>query len=111
RLDSSAPKPPLPEARKAPAVAIAAPTYTAVVPRLDQGRTDLWVGIDGETRTLKPWWKLTPESTWFTGPDSVILGSEAAATELRRPGDRFYSPETGRELKVCGVLERSGTSD
>ena len=36
---------------------------------------------------------------------------EAAAAELRKPGDRFYSPETGRSFRVCGVLERSGTSD
>ena len=30
---------------------------------------------------------------------------------MRAPGDRLHSPETGQELRVAGVLERSGTSD
>jgi putative ABC transport system permease protein len=50
-------------------------------------------------------------STWFTGGDSVMLGAEAAATELRKIGDPLYSPETGRTFRVCAILERSGTSD
>ena len=41
----------------------------------------------------------------------MILGAEAAATEMRRVGDTLYSPETGRRFRVCGILERSGTSD
>jgi putative ABC transport system permease protein len=110
-LDASLPASALDIARKDPGVAVAAPMYTAAVPRPTEGRTDLWVGIDEATRTLKPWWKLTEGSTWFKGPDSVILGAEAASTEVRKPGDRFYSPETGKEFTVCGVLERSGTSD
>lgn len=110
-LDVTLPESALQAARKDPAVEIAAPTYTAVLPRPKEGRTDLWVGIDDTTRPLKPWWKLKPGSSWFTGPDSAILGAEAAAAELRKPGDKFYSPETGRTFTVCGVLERSGTSD
>lgn len=97
--------------RADPAVALAAPMYTAVLPRPSEGRTDLWVGIDESMRALKPWWKLTAGSTWFRGPDSVLLGAEAAETELRKPGDAFFSPEMDRTLRVCGVLERSGTSD
>ena len=30
---------------------------------------------------------------------------------MRKPGDRFFSPETGRAFTVSGVLERSGMSD
>jgi putative ABC transport system permease protein len=45
----------------------------------------------------------------------VILGAEAAQTELRQPGDRFHSPATAataaRTLRVAGVLARSGTTD
>ncbi len=110
-LDVTIPEDALRVVRNDPAVAVAGPIYTAVVPRLNEGRTDLWVGIDDSALALKPWWKLKSGSTWFSGPDTVILGAEAAATELRKPGDQFYSPETGRELTVCGVLERSGTSD
>jgi putative ABC transport system permease protein len=50
-------------------------------------------------------------STWFPDGNGVILGAEAAATELRRVGDTLYSPETGRRFRVCAILERSGTSD
>jgi putative ABC transport system permease protein len=110
-LDVTLPAAALDVARSDPAVAVAAPVYTAALPRPSEGRTDLWVGIDEATRALKPWWKLAPGSTWFREPDSVLLGAEAATTELRKPGDRFYSPETGKEFTVCGVLERSGTSD
>jgi putative ABC transport system permease protein len=110
-LDVTLPQSALTEARADSAVAVAAPMFTAALPRPEDGRTDMWVGIDESARSLKPWWKLTEGSTWFTGPDSVILGAEAALTELRKPGDRFYSPEAKRELRVAGVLERSGTSD
>jgi putative ABC transport system permease protein len=110
-LDVTLPESALAEARRDPAVAVAAPVFTAVLPRPEAGRTDLWVGIDESSRALKPWWKLTNGSSWFTGPDEVILGAEAATTEMRKPGDRFYSPEAKKDLKVVGVLERSGTSD
>lgn len=110
-LDTSIPEDALASARADKDVAIAAPIFTAVVPRLDEGRTDLWVGIDDSTRAIKPWWRLSNGSRWFTGPNSVILGSDAAATEMRKPGDKFFSPETGTTLVVCGILERSGTSD
>lgn len=110
-LEFTLPESALKAARQDAAVAVAAPLYAASLPRPELGRTDLWVGIDESTRTLKSWWKLAPGSTWFVGPQSVLLGAEAAATEMRRPGDRFHSPETGRTFTVCGVLERSGTSD
>lgn len=110
-LDVTLPMDALKSVRADSAVALAAPVYTAVIPRPEEGRTDLWVGIDETTRAIKPWWKLSRGSTWFTGPNCVILGAEAAQAEMRKPGDRFYSPETGRDLKVSGVLERSGTSD
>ncbi len=110
-LDSSLPESALDAARSDPDVALAAPIFAATMPRPAEGRTDLWVGLDETAQRMRPWWKLTAGSSFFQGEDSVLLGSEAAATELRKPGDRFYSPETGRSFRVCGVLERSGTSD
>ena len=83
----------------------------ATVPRPAEGRTDLWVGVDASIRPLKPWWRFRDGSRWFPDANSVILGAEAAATEMRQVGDTLYSPETGRRFKVCGILERSGTSD
>jgi putative ABC transport system permease protein len=110
-LDVSLPDTALMAARNDPAVADAAPLLMATLPHLSEGRTDLWVGVDESVRPLKPWWKMKDGSQWFPDGDSVILGAEAAAMEIRQVGDTLYSPETGRRFKVCGILERSGTSD
>ena len=110
-LDVSLPDTALTAARNDPAVSDAAPLLMATLPRPAEGRTDLWVGIDNAIRPLKPWWKMKAGSHWFPDENSVILGAEAAAMEIRQVGDTLYSPETGRRFKVCGILERSGTSD
>ena len=114
-LENSLPGAALAAARRDPAVAVAAPLLTIAVPRPEEGRTDMWVGLDHSAVALKPWWHLKGQAAnganWFTGEHSVILGSEAAAVETREPGDSFYSPETGQTFHVAGVLERSGTSD
>lgn len=110
-LDTSLPSSAVGIAQHDPAVALAAPMLMATLPRPADGRTDLWVGVDESIRPLKPWWKLAAGSSWFQNEDSVILGAEAAATEMRQVGDALYSPETGQRFRVCGILERSGTSD
>ncbi|MBU6400411.1 MAG: ABC transporter permease, partial [Verrucomicrobia bacterium] len=110
-LDNSLPESALAAVAEDPAVAVAAPLLLLAVPRPAEGRTDLWVGLDQRALTLKPWWKMKSGVRWFTGEDSVILGAEAAEMEMRAVGDKFFSPETGRVLRVAGLLERSGTSD
>ena len=60
---------------------------------------------------LKPYWRLSPGSRLPVAPNEILMGGEAAATEQRAPGDRFYSEKTAREFKVSGVLERTGTGD
>lgn len=110
-LDFSLPETALSAARKDPAVAVAAPLLLATLPNPQAGRADLWAGIDESALKLKPWWRASAGRAWFTNQNSTILGADAAEIEMRSPGDRFYSPETGAELRVAGVLERSGTSD
>lgn len=109
-LETSLPQSALTQARHNPAVALASPVFAAALPRPTLGRTDLWVGVDDTARQLRSWWRLAG-GRWPEKPDDVLLGAEAAQTELREPGDRLYSPETGRTFTVCGVLTRSGTSD
>jgi putative ABC transport system permease protein len=101
----------LEEAQRDPAVAVAAPLLMAALSRPNQGRADMWVGLDETALLLKPWWRVKAGESRFRDDDSVILGCDAAEVEMRTPGDRLYSPETGRELRVTGVLERTGTSD
>jgi len=110
-LENSLPDSALEVARHDPEVAVAAPLLMAVLPRPEAGRADMWVGLDQSALDLKPWWKAKAGTNWFIDRDSVILGADAAEAEMRAPGDRLYSPETGQRLRVAGVLERSGTSD
>jgi len=110
-LDNSLPESALEEARRDPAVSVAAPLLMVAMPRPSKGRADMWVGLDEAALELKPWWHARAGEKWFSSEGSVILGCDAAEIEMRAPGDLFFSPETGREFKVSGVLERSGTSD
>ncbi len=110
-LEASLPATALDAVRSDPAVQVAAPLLMAALPHQQGRRTDLWVGLDEAALTLKPWWHLRAGQSWFAGSNDVILGIDAAALELRAPGDKFFSPETKRVFRVAGVLERSGTSD
>lgn len=110
-LENSLPETALDEARRDPAVAVAAPLLMAALPHPAGGRADMWVGLDERALALKPWWQVKAGRRWFADGDSVLLGCDAAELEMRVPGDWLYSPETGRRLRVAGVLDRSGTSD
>jgi len=110
-LENSLPESALAEARRDPAVAVAAPMLLVAMPGVEAGRADMWAGVDESSLDLKPWWRVKNGQRWFAKEDSVILGADAAEIELRSPGDRFYSPEAGLRLRVAGVLQRSGTSD
>ena len=110
-LDVTLPDSALPAALADPAVAVAAPMLLWAASRPEEDRTDLWAGIDRSALALKPWWHAQTGEGWFTAPDSVILGAEAAVAEARVVGDRLYSPEAKQTFTVSGVLARSGTSD
>jgi putative ABC transport system permease protein len=110
-LEDSLPAAVLDAVRRDDRVAVAAPMLIAAFPQPQQRRTDLWVGIDASMRQLKPGWHLKAGSAWFTGEDDVLLGAEAAETELRAVGDTLYNPAAKRRHRVCGILERTGTSD
>jgi putative ABC transport system permease protein len=114
-IAESLPESALARAREDPDVAVAAPLLLAAVARPEEKRTDLWVGLDRSALALKPWWQPAAGAAWFAGPGEVILGAEAAETELRAPGDPFHSPAAAgvaaRTLRVRGVLARSGTTD
>ena len=111
RLETSLPEEALAAAKQDPSIEIAAPLLIAAVPRPEQGRTDMFVGLDESGMALKRWWRAEAGADRFNSTNSIILGADAAATELRSPGDPLYSPETHRNFTVAGVLRRSGTSD
>jgi hypothetical protein len=82
-LENTLPQSALAEVRKDPAVAIAAPLLILAAPREEEGRTDVWVGLDEAALSLKPWWKAKQGTPWFTDADSVLLGCDAAEVEMR----------------------------
>lgn len=110
-LENTLPETALAQALQDPAVAVAAPLLISAVPRPREHRVDLWVGLDRAALNLKPWWRAATGTNWFPTLDSVIMGCDAAETEMRSPGDPFLCPEPQTEIRVAGVLERSGTSD
>jgi len=110
-LENTLPESALTLARQDPAVQIAAPLFTAAFARPNAGRADMWVGVDETALQLKPWWHISSGQAWFADERSVILGADAAELEMRSPGDQFLSHETGKNFRVAGVLQRSGTSD
>ncbi len=111
QVQNTLPAAALAQIRAQPEVQVAAPLFMATIPRPEEGRTDVWCGIDADMRRLKQYWRLSPGSRLPTAPDEMLIGAEAAATEQRAPGDRFFSEKTAREFRVAGVLERTGTSD
>lgn len=110
-LETSLPEAALAAVRRDPAVAVAAPMLIAALPRENNRRTDMWVGLDRAALELKPWWRMKAGQPWFASSNSLIVGADAAAVEMRAPGDTLFSPETEHEFQVTGILERSGTSD
>ena len=111
QLEFSLPDSALTTVRNDPAVAVASPVVLAALAHPESGRADMWAGIDESALQLKSWWQTAAGRNWFANSNSVILGADAAEIELRSPGDFLYSPETGYNLQVAGVLQRSGTSD
>lgn len=84
-------------------------------------------GIERDTfLSMKPWMRFKSGAgydggRWFadTAEDEVVLGFEVAEYEQRKVGDRFYVTVTPngattpvqRQLKVVGVLDRTGSQD
>jgi putative ABC transport system permease protein len=111
QVPNTLPQDALAAVRAQPEVEVAAPLFMAAIPRPEEGRTDVWCGIDGQMRRLKQYWRLTPGSRLPVAANEILIGAEAAATEQRAPGDLFFSEKTERGFKVAGVLERTGTGD
>ena len=116
-------------------IEIAAPAFESAIVRPDEGRTDIYFGIDSRTIDLKNWWKIMDKpkvevSQWetlirndsnlmtkaefekaFKDDNALIMGYDAALIELSTVGDQIYLPEKDKTFKVVGVLAPTGTQD
>jgi len=79
----------------------------------ENGAVAAYLGVDAATfPSMKPYLEFK-QGGWFK--DNVayeaVLGYEAAELETREIGDKMLIPGVEKEIKVVGVLQRSGTQD
>jgi putative ABC transport system permease protein len=79
----------------------------------ESGGITAYLGVDPVSfPAMKPFLEFQ-QGGWFTNPEGMeaVLGYEAAELEQREVGDSLLIPETDMELKVTGILKRTGTQD
>ena len=79
----------------------------------DGGGIAGYYGVDLATfPQMKPFLRFH-KGGWFQNGTAAeaVMGYEAAELEQREVGDRILVPEKNVELKVVGILERTGTQD
>jgi putative ABC transport system permease protein len=72
-----------------------------------------YYGVEsGSFPAMKPFLRFR-QGGWFKSDDAreVVMGYEAAELEQREVGDLTLIPEKNVQLKVTGILERTGTQD
>ncbi|TWJ14054.1 ABC transporter permease [Geobacter argillaceus] len=72
-----------------------------------------YFGVDPDSYpAMKPFFRFR-QGGWFrdNAAPEVVMGYEAAELEQREVGDMTLVPEKNVQLKVVGILERTGTQD
>ncbi len=79
----------------------------------ETGAIAAFTGVDPATFPSMRTYLEFAEGAWFQNPTAreAVIGYEAAELEQRQVGDLILVPEKNVELKVVGVLKRSGTQD
>lgn len=79
----------------------------------ESGGITAYLGVDPKTFPKMKSFLEFKQGAWFTDPDAreAVLGFEAAELEQREVGDKLLIPEKNIELKVVGILKRTGTQD
>jgi putative ABC transport system permease protein len=79
----------------------------------EEGGISAYLGVDPITYPqLKAYLKFQ-QGNWFHNPQAMeaVMGYEAAELETREVGDVLLIPEKNIELKIVGILKRTGTQD
>jgi putative ABC transport system permease protein len=79
----------------------------------ESGGITAYLGIDPTTYPQMKSFLKFKQGAWFTNPEAfeVVLGYEVAELEQREVDDSMLIPEKNIELKVVGILTRTGTQD
>jgi putative ABC transport system permease protein len=109
KISSFLPASVLTEVTAIPQIEIAAPTFMNGIVRPEEGRTDIYLGVDSTILKLKNWWKL--KGRFPEKPNEMILGYDVSLIELSHVGDQIYVPEKDATFDVVGELSPTGTED
>lgn len=79
----------------------------------EDGGMAAYLGVDPATFPNMKTYLEFKQGKWFTDSSAyeAVLGYEAAELEQREVGDLLLIPEEDVELKVVGILNRTGTQD
>jgi putative ABC transport system permease protein len=79
----------------------------------ENGGINAYLGVDPATFPAMKSYIKFKQGAWFTEANALeaVVGYEAAELEQREVGDKLLIPEKNVELKVVGILARSGTAD
>ncbi len=79
----------------------------------ESGGMAAYLGVDPATFPQMKTYLEFKQGKWFTDSTAyeAVMGYEAAELEQREVGDSLLIPEKNVELKVVGILKRTGTQD
>jgi putative ABC transport system permease protein len=79
----------------------------------ESGGYSAYLGVDPATFPQMKSFLEFKQGSWFTNPEAMeaVLGYEAAELEQREVGDLLLITEKNVEVKVVGILKRTGTQD
>jgi putative ABC transport system permease protein len=79
----------------------------------ESGGYSAYLGVDPATFPRMKSFLEFKQGNWFTDPEAMeaVMGYEAAELEQREAGDKLLIADKNAEVKVVGVLKRTGTQD
>lgn len=79
----------------------------------ESGGYSAYLGVDPATFPKMKSFLEFKQGKWFTDPEALeaVMGYEAAELEQREVGDPLLITEKNVEVKVVGILKRTGTQD
>uniref|UniRef100_A0A7C4MMM2 ABC transporter permease n=1 Tax=Desulfatirhabdium butyrativorans TaxID=340467 RepID=A0A7C4MMM2_9BACT len=79
----------------------------------ESGGITAYLGVDPATFPAMKSFLEFKQGKWFSEPEAMeaVLGYEAAELEQREVGDILLIPNINAEVKVVGILKRTGTQD
>lgn len=79
----------------------------------ESGGLSAFLGVDPASFPRLKGFLEFKQGGWFKEPEAreAVMGYEAAELEQREVGDAYLIPEKNLEVKVVGILKRTGTQD